>query len=359
MVKVDKYIRQLLFEHDCVIIPDFGGLLTHHMGVHYDEAKGTFLPASKRLAFNEILRLDDGLLSYWISKQENIHRDQATEAVQQYVEDLRLQLKSDRRISIDRIGNFSANNEGKLVFEPDYSQNFDSAWYGFQSVEARLVANEDIETITTQKVRKLNSTNALVTVEASRPKSWSRLGWVAAAALAGAIFMLSMIYRPIDGNMLSTLNPLAAIENFFIRTPDDDNQPVAPYAYAEPTPTLTPTRVQNPVSVWEVAPVSKVPLVEAQLSKTEVVEVVESLVVEKKVERRYHLIAGSFTGTKNVNALMRKLSKVGFSNSSVVRQGNKKWVMVAAASYPTEREAYNHKTELDAAIGVESWVLKK
>ena len=63
MAPVDKYIRKLLFEFDCVIIPDFGGLLTNRVGVRYDESSQLFKPAGKRLAFNEILKIDDGLLA--------------------------------------------------------------------------------------------------------------------------------------------------------------------------------------------------------------------------------------------------------------------------------------------------------
>ncbi len=354
MVKVDKYVRQLLFEHDCVIIPEFGGLLTHYVGVHYDKAISSFVPASKRLAFNEILRIDDGLLTYWISRQENIHRDQATLAVRQYVEELRASLAADNSIGIDRIGNFSSNKEGKLVFEPDFTQNFDSEWYGFDRIKVKLLAAETeqiAETNIFADGKKMLLARKVVSLQSRTSRNRSRLGWVAAAVFAGVVIALNFSYRPIDKTMLSTLNPLASLENFFIRTPDEDNQPVKPFAYAESVPV--------PVSIWN-GPSSAENIV-VDTFEPETTVTVEEPEVKPVVEpsRRYHLIAGSFTDMKHVNTLIARLSQEGYENPSVVDKGKGKWIMVAAGSYASERAAYNHKKELDRAIGVESWVLKK
>ena len=138
MVTVDKYIRKLLFEQDCVIIPDFGGLLTHYIQAHYDSTQAIFTPSSKRVAFNEVLKLDDGLLTYYISVHERISREEAVTLVKKYVETLRTTLKEGQTVTLDAIGSFSANSEGKPVFEPDYAQNFNNDWYGLEPLEVRM-----------------------------------------------------------------------------------------------------------------------------------------------------------------------------------------------------------------------------
>lgn len=359
MVKVDKYVRQLLFEHDCVIIPDFGGLLTHNVGVYYDKVNGSFVPSSKRLAFNEILRIDDGLLTHQISRQENIQRDQAIIAVRQYVEGLRAGLAANHSISIDRIGNFSSNKEGKLVFEPDSAQNFDAGWYGFERIQIQMLptqTEQNPETTTTEVGEITLPARKVVGLHSKSSRNRSRLGWVAAAVFAGTIVALSMSYRPMGKTMLSTLNPLASLENFFISTPDDDTKPVLPYAYAEAVPV--------PVTVWNSPASPQIITVSATTPEPAVPEVpviVEAPEVKPVVapQRPYQLIAGSFTSMKHVNILIARLAQKGYDNPSVVNKKHGKWIMVSAGSYESERAAYNDKKELDHDIGVESWVLKK
>lgn len=358
MVKVDKYVRQLLFEHDCVIIPDFGGLLTHNVGVYYDRANGSFVPASKRLAFNEILRIDDGLLAHQISRQENMPRDQAILAVRQYVEELRAGLAADNSINIDRIGSFSSNKEGKLVFEPDSAQNFDAGWYGFERIKIQMLPTqaEKVSETTISVVDEITlPARKVVGLHSKSSRNRSRLGWVAAAVFAGTVVALSMSYRPMGKTMLSSLNPLASLENFFISTPDDDNKPVQPIAHAEAVP--IPVSVYSPTSP-DITTVSAT-TTEPAAPEAPVVKEVPDVKPTVVTQRPYQLIAGSFTSMKHVNILIARLSEKGYDNPSVVSKKRGKWIMVSAGSYESERAAYNDKKELDHDIGVESWVLKK
>lgn len=61
------YIRELLLDHDCVILPDFGGFIGNYVPAHYDSSNN-FYPPTKQISFNKQLCHNDGLLIGKVSK---------------------------------------------------------------------------------------------------------------------------------------------------------------------------------------------------------------------------------------------------------------------------------------------------
>ena len=52
VVQLTKYIVQLLHQHDCVIIPDFGGFVAQYKPATLDSVTGFYSPPSKQILFN-------------------------------------------------------------------------------------------------------------------------------------------------------------------------------------------------------------------------------------------------------------------------------------------------------------------
>ena len=78
MHKFIEYISDLLFLHDCVIIPDFGGFICNYKSAYIDDESGLICPPSKDILFNRNLTHNDGLLVSWIAGKENISYEKAT-----------------------------------------------------------------------------------------------------------------------------------------------------------------------------------------------------------------------------------------------------------------------------------------
>lgn len=372
MITVDKYIRKLLFEHDCVIIPEFGGLLTHHVGAHYDSVNSLFLPARRRLAFNEVLKIDDGLLTYYVAAHEKLSREEAAHQIRRYVDLLRQQLTDGGSVDMEAIGVFVANSEGKLVFEPDYSQNYTSECFGLYALPVREVnrasSGTDEETVLTDSEVEFVASGA--TTQSSR--TW--VNWAAAAVLVGAVTLLSTLSTSSENpSLLSTLNPFETVKEFSLES----------YTTNE---TYTPTLVENTVIEVEpivkevpkpkLAPVEVVAYVPKSERRTlEVKEVSEPRHVVKKnqapkvpvavakkevkpqtAENRYFLIAGSFGRLKNANELKEQLVRKGFTESSVLENAGGKLVKVSAGSFASMEGAMSQKRKVDAATGDQCWV---
>jgi hypothetical protein len=56
MENISKHISELLYFHDCVIVPGFGGLVANHITAVYDEEKNMFSPPAKEIVFNTNLK---------------------------------------------------------------------------------------------------------------------------------------------------------------------------------------------------------------------------------------------------------------------------------------------------------------
>ena len=69
-VNVDKSISELLYQFDCVIIPDFGGFVANYAGAKIQPIQNTFTPPSKQISFNRNLTSNDGLLANFYSGVE-------------------------------------------------------------------------------------------------------------------------------------------------------------------------------------------------------------------------------------------------------------------------------------------------
>ncbi len=126
------YIRELLFSHDCVIIPDFGGFIGNYTPARVDRKTGTFYPPVKQISFNRNLNHNDGLLVGRISGSTGINYGDTRTMVGEYVADLRSKLEKGEKIVFDHIGSFINNQEGNMQFEPDRSVNYHLDSYGLE-----------------------------------------------------------------------------------------------------------------------------------------------------------------------------------------------------------------------------------
>ena len=81
---VEYYISELLFLHNCIIIPEFGGFVGNKKPAQLNEKTGILKPPSKQILFNPNLKTNDGLLIAHIAHQENISQQSAQENVKTF-----------------------------------------------------------------------------------------------------------------------------------------------------------------------------------------------------------------------------------------------------------------------------------
>lgn len=144
MHKFIDYISDLLFLHDCVIIPDFGGFICNYRSACIDENSGVICPPGKDILFNRNLTHNDGLLVNWIADKENISYDKATKQLILFCEDLKIRLNQKQRIVFGDIGVFFTDRRFNVIFEPGKS-NFFSEVYGMDAIETEAIPQDKIK----------------------------------------------------------------------------------------------------------------------------------------------------------------------------------------------------------------------
>lgn len=93
MLEISKYIKELLFIHDCVILPGFGGFLANYKPAKVDDNLNVIFPPTKAIGFNRNLLQNDGLLITRLAEAENLSYAEAEKSVQFFIEDIRVRIQ--------------------------------------------------------------------------------------------------------------------------------------------------------------------------------------------------------------------------------------------------------------------------
>lgn len=141
MLTVEQLIGDLLLQHNCVIVPSFGGFVAQRTSAKIDSAKGVIIPPKKSVLFNKQLINNDGLLIAALSQANSIPYSEAAEEVQAHINEWEARLQMGGRITIDRVGNLFYDQERNLCFEQDRFYNLLLESFGLSSVHFVSVAD--------------------------------------------------------------------------------------------------------------------------------------------------------------------------------------------------------------------------
>jgi len=138
-VKIDQYINELLYDHDCVIVTDLGGFITSFKPASINPALHVISPPSKKLAFNASLKNNDGLLANHISQRTLLNYSDACDVIRDYVKDATSGMKEGQKLKIDKVGVLFFDQEERLQFLPDHHANYLVDSFGMTPVHAPVI----------------------------------------------------------------------------------------------------------------------------------------------------------------------------------------------------------------------------
>ena len=137
---LERDLHDLLYTHDCVIVPRFGGFLTHYRSARLDEQRHSIQPPAKDLSFNRHLVRTDGLLADQVARRETLNHTQASAMIDGEVDAWHSKLARDGRLELPRIGTFYRDAESNLQFDPDRRVNFLKDSFGLRPLPAVALA---------------------------------------------------------------------------------------------------------------------------------------------------------------------------------------------------------------------------
>lgn len=317
---ITAFIRELLFGHDCVIVPGYGGFIGNYTPAQVDRNSGTFYPPVKQISFNRNLNHNDGLLIGRISSTLNINYGDARTITEKFVADLRKKLENGERVVFDNIGSFINNHEGNVQFEPDRSVNYHLDSYGLESFQCMPLEGYDVR----KRIVK-HKTKDPVRHISTRKILWRAAVIVPLLSVIVAVPLMTDIFKPkVEA---STMNPLVT-EEF------EHNR-----AAVDKTEKLT---------------VNIIPEISAKAEEVLPAREVEQNVVT--ASGSYQLITGSFKSRENAQKHYKMLEEEGFSPEIVSSASG--FFRVSAISCNDIEAAESKKDSLAGKFpGV--WIIRK
>ena len=393
MIELERHIEILLLSNDCVIVPNLGGFMTHHVNARYDLGDGLFLPPLRTLGFNPQLTMNDSLLVQSYVEAYDISYPEALRRVEKEVEELRKHLETEGHYELNDIGVLHLLDDGRMEFEPCEAGILTPSLYGLSSFMMYPVDQEIITPIsnTTQEPVKEEKQAteienvAEIEVEQEQPARpiidkdndtiVLKMSWVRnAAAIAAAIIAFFMIQTPVSNSNVavdpqqSTMLPIQGHQMAKAETAEKDvreetNQELARPEATSPVVSETPKRettARDKVVISE--PKAKSAKKEEAARKAEPKPTKEPVkeATPKKQSKSYTIVLASQTTEENAMDFLITLDSMGFSdNIHIVKTSKNGRVRVTYGPFNTEEEVYAELAKLRKHQLLKgSWVLR-
>ncbi len=328
---IEQDLHDLLYCHDCVIVPQWGGFLTHYRGARLDEARKLVHPPAKDLSFNRHLVRNDGLLADHLAKRAGIGFDTATARIDAEVAGWREALDRSGRLELPHIGIFFRDAEHNLQFDPDKRANYLKDAFGLRPLAA--VPVERVQQ--TPVVRTLPQAQPAEVSESRRtPLYW------AAAAIAAVVFGGAAWWAyHLGGNGTAQWSGFSFIDKpaqAYVAPAEASVLPVtttAPFVLPDTTGILPVPLSPNDSVVLTVdlgAPAATVAIADTT-------SVALRPTTTATDEGRYHVVGGCFAQPENADRLLAELLAKGFPARRLRKRGQLHPVVYG--SYATRGEA--------------------
>ena len=360
VIELERHIEILLLNNDCVIVPNLGGFMTHHIDARYDEGDYTFLPPLRTLGFNPQLKINDSLLAQSYVEAYDISYPEALQRIEDEVNELRMHLQNEGTYELNDIGTLSLNEDGKYMFTPCEAGILTPTLYGLgafefhkigestpnivPSLEQQIVKDEPASHETTARIIPVDSLQETVAEEDDSEDvvkikfSWIRNA-VAIAAVLIAVFLVALPTGKTE-MMTRTISNLNNSLLFGMMTKDTNTSSIEIKKSDIIKPTTKTGTCSNSTSIR--------PDAKTECDNKEVVS-------EKKTG--YCIVLASCVTQQNAKIFVEELQKKGYNDTEVYTHRN--ITRVILGHYETQNEAYNalkriHKNEELA----EAWVYK-
>ena len=309
-MKIEHYISQLLYRHQCVIVPNFGAFLTEIQSAHLHENSNSFYPPKKLISFNPHLKNNDGLLANHISLAEKRNYESAVAAIESEVIIWKSILEFSGKFTIKNVGELSLNAEKNIVFTPIDNTNYLMESFGLNSFISPSIKREiQLEIVDEVVVEEAAPIVFIAEERTSRPYLKYAAVLVLALSVAGTFG-----YKMYENRI--------AEETLLVQT-------------------AVQKQVQNKIQ-------------EATFFIDNPIPAVRLTVKEEKLS--YHVVAGAFRNERNAENIYQELIKLGYPARRV---GTNRFGLhpVFFGSYATEIEAQQAMRAIHKTKSPEAWIL--
>lgn len=315
---LDKYISDLLYRYECVIVPGFGGFITNKVSAKNISSQHKFLPPTKEIAFNKNLDKNDGLLANYLVQAKDISYSHALEIISNNVADWNTLLDEDNTFDIKKIGNFRLNEDRNIEFTAEENVNYLTESYGLSAFTSLAIKRAGEKA----KVKPISGDN----FKAGN----STLGQYVKYA---AIIIPFIAIGALSFYQMNTVDNAPVSSAKISIVPDE--------VITDNLPTTKKESAKEETKVVKVKKITKTPKVKAAL--------------ENKI---YHVISGAYSNQSNAEKDIRILKNKGI-NAEMIGINRKGFYMVSFKSFSDISSASNFMKTIKSTENKNAWIWKK
>lgn len=375
-----QHIETLLLEHDCVIIPGFGGFISNYEEAQYHTDNGNvFMPPHRSIGFNQQLQINDGLLVQSYMSACDASYPAAHLQMEKEIEQMASQLELDGEYDFGAVGKLT-KGLGEIISFDKSSSNIEApSLFGLDSlsvmpvksiiekreIEAKMQAasigigktdnKEDDDILTNDKKQE---------VVIRLNQRWIDFGISVAAAVLlffGISYtamkdvatesdtVIAATYSVPNSQHMNNGNIMQAKEVAINKAAQKGKEVAGTNATAA-------TKQESVASHNTTANPEQEHVANHNATKADN-ENATKATQENKAQLAYTIVLASYVGKANAEEYVNQLGKKGFNEAQYIRKG--KVGRVIYSGYTTEQEAQNALASLrkKSKDFTEAWVM--
>jgi hypothetical protein len=346
-MKIEEHISELLFEHDCVIVPDFGGFVCNYSPANIDPVKHLFEPPGKRILFNKGLVRNDGLLAHHISGKFKMSYSEALDSISKEVKRYKQDIEKDKRLTLDNIGLIYVDEKGSLIFQQDNKLNYLADSFGLSTFYHLPVA----------ELEKAEQEATVIPIHNERKKERVYVAAAIGAVLIVSAFFFSILEKQTNMRFssFSFFNKKEAAQYVYSpsRYKDLPAATAAQPFYVVVNDAPKPAPSANAISVT--VPAKTIPTATNTVAvSTKTVPVTNNSITTVS-NSKYLIIVGSFSIKENAEKLISELNKQNL-NVSIIGRTPAGLYMVGYGNLQTHDAAIAERMNFSKKFGKDSWI---
>jgi len=354
--QITNLIAELLFKHDCVIVPNFGGFVARNYNSNFNKGSNILYPQSKHILFNKNLIHNDGLLISAFMQKNNVSSIESAKQIDDYKDYIRSLLSVKKRFELNNIGLLYIDAENVLRFEAKADVNFLLDSFGFEPVMANELIIETEKPIIT---KQFEDRKVAIEQIAPKKKSYAKIATLAIGVPVTLAFLLFAAYsKPMKPLLESSFNPFYTPEKTY--TPNKQKHNKATFIHSIEKPTLLVDA--NGFASFKLSENGYVLVASVDsVAKTDKTTVVTPVYIASKnhnsYDGKFQVVIGCFGVEKNANKLIQDLQKKNIS-AGISGLNNKGLHVVSCGGFDSKEDAASLLTSIRNEFP-NAWVMAK
>jgi hypothetical protein len=293
-------ISELLYSHDYVVVPGFGGFVSRHQLSHYSLNKEVLNPPSKKILFNVQLKQNDGILASWLKEKINCDFTVSNKHIEEFSAHCKVLLDTKHRLEFENLGLFYLDLEKNICFEPKTDVNFLIGSFGLSNITLKELEKEESHKV----IETVDRFEKVEIKEPARKRNYRRIATFAVGVPVVAMAVLFAV-NFVKPNTISYSKMLGLAGNETTYSPLNYNSSLTELEIKNTEPYVVDANGYASINLFD----NKTVAVNISAVKTNSHSVAKHYSHEITVAGKYQVVMGCFSIKGNAKKFIRTLSE--------------------------------------------------